>query len=261
MDGFTVHHVGQGATQRHIEVLLHVAHCDGWQCGQLARESGCRLRQCVERHNAVHHSPLKCLGRHDNPGGEIQLARARCANQMGQEIAATKIARQADLGECRRQLGVVCRDAQITGQGQRQAGAGGRPGNNRQRRFGKLVQHARDFHAHAQIVDALIEPHGLHAAGSRLGKTLHVAARTKGPSRAGEHHGTHLGIRGQTRQRFGQSFQHGARQGVARLRPVHGECGHTVFNRFEQVFCHGSVSLQSAHANAACWCALSPACL
>ena len=122
--------------------------------------------------------------------------------------------------------------------GQREARAGRRAGDHRQRRLGHLVQPAADFHARAQVGHLVVEGHGDGRTCSVLGETLHVAAGAEGRASTGEHHQAHGRVVGQARQRLGQGVHHLARKRVARFRPVHGECGDAALNVFEQVLGH-----------------------
>ena len=232
VDCLDIEHFGQRAVFGHAEVALHVADGDGGQRGELARQQPGLVRQCVGGHGIVDDAECGGLGAGDDIGGEVELARFRRADEVGQEIAAAIVARRADFGECRGQLGAVRGDAHVAGECDRQAGTGGGAGDHGERRLGHVVEDTRQIHAVAQTVDARVEAWcfgGFAGVGVACDEAFDVAAGAERPAGAGDDHQPHLGIEREALRGFGQRCEHARGQRVARLRPVHGQRGNAVF--------------------------------
>ena len=105
----------------------------------------------------MHQTDALGFGTADHLPGEVHLARLSSADQMVEEVAAAKVARQANLGERGGELGILRRDTHVAGKCQRQASTRRRAGDHRQRGFGHLVQPAADLHALTQIGHLVIE--------------------------------------------------------------------------------------------------------
>ena len=88
-------------------------------------------------------------------------------------------------------------------------------------------------------MDALVDRYGPAAAGVGFGHGLDVTAGAERPAGPGQHDGAHVGVGLEAAQHGGQTGDHGAGQGVAPLRPVHGQDPDAVLDAGQEVGCSG----------------------
>jgi hypothetical protein len=79
-----------------------------------------------------------------------------------------------------------------------------------------------------------------------LGHVLDIAAGTEGAARAGQDDHLDCRIASQPRQPLQQALHDWRRQRVHPFRPIEGQCGNAVFNRFEQFGQRVHISLHCA---------------
>ena len=170
-------------------------------------------------HDAGHDAERERFLRRQHRRCQIKLPRPGAAEQMGQEISAAIVARQADLGECRGDLGGSAGDAEIAGQRNRKAGAGRRAIHLRHHRLRHLVQNARDLHAAAKIGQLGFE----RQRRPPLRHRFHIAADTECAAGAFEQNGANLVIFSRTPRRFDQPQRHVRIERVAPIGTVHGD--------------------------------------
>ena len=108
------------------------------------------------------------------------------AHELGEEIGAAEIAREADLGEGGGDLRAARSDAEVAGERDREAGAGRGARDDGDGDLRHVVQPARDFHAAAQVVGGFFGRAAMVGAALGGGKALHVAARAEGAAGAGD---------------------------------------------------------------------------
>ena len=185
-----------------------------------------RHRQLVRRrldlgvgHHLGHDAERVGLLRRQHRRRQIELARLGAAEHLGEEVGAAVIAGQPDLGEGRGDLGGGAGDAQIAGQRDRQAGAGGGAVDLRHHGLRHLVQDARDFHAAAQIGHLGLE----RQRRPPLRHRLDVAADAERAAGALQQHRAHLVILRRPPRRLDQPARHVRIERVAPVRPVHGD--------------------------------------
>ena len=185
-----------------------------------------RHRQLMRRrfdlgvgHHLGHHAERERFLRRQHRRHQIELARLGAAEQMGQEIGAAVIARQADLGERGGDLDRRAGDAEIAGQRDRKPGAGGRAIELRHHRLRHLVQDARDFHAAPQIGHLGFE----RQRRPPLRHRFDVAADAERAAGALEQHGADLVILRRAPRRLDQPPRHVRIERVAPVGPVHGD--------------------------------------
>ena len=230
-----------------VEVPLHIAHRHGRQARQIARIVRPGLRQFLGRYGLVHDPQPRRFGPGDHVGREVELTGLGRSDQMGEEIRAAVVAREAHLRERRRQLGALGGDPQIAGQRQRKPRPGRGAWDHRQRGLGHLVQPLDHFHAAAQALDPALDAGSLGRAdaGAAPGggrEALDVAAGAEGSARPGQNHAAHRRIVRQPLHRLRKRRAHLAAQRIARLRPVHGQGGDTVLDGLDQLLGHRASS-------------------
>ena len=109
-------------------------------CASLQREGvGRRVELGVGQH-AVHEAQRQRLRCADALGEHVDLLRARRADQPREEPAAAVVARRADLREAADEKRVVRGEAEVAGERQREAQAGGRAAQLGDRRLAHVVQ-------------------------------------------------------------------------------------------------------------------------
>ena len=238
VDGLHVENVGERSVLGQVQVLLHVAEGYRWQVGEASREGLCFAGEVLCRDGAIDDAELGRFGAGDDIGGEVELTRLRGADEMRQEIASAIVTRRADLREGGCELGVVGRDAHVTGQCDGEASTCGGARDHGQRWLWHFMQHAAEVGARPDAVYPLIECRCGSAFGLRGHEALHVAACAEGATGAGDHDHAHFRVEGEAGGRGRQGLDEFTRQRVARLRPVEGERRDAVFKCFDQMGGH-----------------------
>ncbi|MGY4366271.1 hypothetical protein ACVW1A_002336 [Bradyrhizobium sp. LB1.3] len=149
---------------------------------------------------------------------QIELARPRTAEQLGEEIGTAVIAGEADFGKGGGDLAGFGGDAEVTRQRHRQTRAGRSAIELRHHGFRHLVQDARHLHAAAQVRHLHFE----RQRRASLRHRLDVAADAEAAARAFEQHRTHLRIVRRAPRRHDQPGDHVRVERVLPLGPVHG---------------------------------------
>src|SRR5260370_29811640 len=150
---------------------------------------------------------------------------------------AAEVARDARARDCRGEVCGVTGAPKVARERQREPGARRGAAHHRDRRLRHLVEPARDLHAPAEGLGALLEGRALGLAP--LGHRLDVAARAEAAPGAGEDDGAHLRVVGEPGQRRQERVEHRPRHGVQAVGAIQREDGDAVLDGLEQILGHG----------------------
>ena len=218
-----------------VEVLLHQAKRDARTGGEAFGQRHRLVHQLGRIDGTVHDAKPLGFFAQDHVGEEVELFRLRDADELREEVGAAEIAREADLGERRRDLRALGGDAEVAGERDGEAGAGSGTRNGRDGDLRHVVQPARDFHALAQAVGGFFGRAAVVGAAFCRGKPLHVSACAERTAGARNDNGADRAVSRKARQRLKQAVEHGVGEGVARLGAVQREDGDAVLNGFQQI--------------------------
>jgi len=222
---------------RRVEVALHIAVGDPRAPGEPRGERHGLVFEAHVGDDAIHDPECQGLLSVHDVCGEVELARLRGADELGEEPAAAEVARVADARERRREARRVGSDTEVARERERQARAGRRAPHHRDRRLRHLVEPPRHFHARAEPLCLLLErgPDGL----APLRHRLHVPARAEAAAGAREHDDPDLGVGREPGERLEQRVEHWRPHRVQAAGPVQREHRDFIFKFFEQLLAHG----------------------
>ncbi len=209
--------------QRPVEVLFHVAQRNRRPRRELARQAARARPQRVVRDQLVEQTQREALIGRDATAGQVDRARTRRTDELGQEPAAAVVTRQPDVGEPRNQERRTRGDTQVTGQRERHAGAGRGSGQRGNGRLGQLEQAQRQ-----RLLPVLQLAHRVLQRGLLRGTagtepaahSGHVATGAERASRAGQDDHADIARGFELEQNPTQSGGQRIRQRVAFMRAV-----------------------------------------
>src|SRR5262249_26902962 len=209
--------------QRHglgiVDVALDEAERDRWPVRQRHRQLPRGFLDLGIRRDLGDHAEIESSLRGQNWRQEIEFARLRAAEQLGQEIGAAVVAGEADLGEGGGDLAGRARHPEIARQRDREARAGRRAIELRHHGLWHLMQDARDLHALAQVGKLGLERQR-RAAPPPL---IDAAADTEGAAGPLYQSRAPLVIVGRAPRRLDEATRHVWIERVTAIRTVHGD--------------------------------------